>query len=218
MASLRFLGSLLFCVLVSLPAMADTLGFDDIDASAGDVILTSYNGYNFTNFSAYTTVPGFPGFNAGIGSGPNAAYSTDVGSIASASTFDFTGGEFGSGYYDNLQLTIQGMLGGATLYSQTINVSTTGAQAYSFAFTGIDELLFTTSTTENTTDPYFCGSVGCSYFTLDDAQLTADANPPPPPPPPPPPIGVTPEPPTWTLLASGFLGMLLLRRMRFLHS
>ncbi len=216
MASLRFLGSLLFCVLVSLPAMADTLGFDDINASAGDVILTSYDGYDFTNFSAYTTVPGFPGFNNGIISGPNAAYSSDTGSISSATTFDFTAAELGSGYYDGLQLTIEGLRGGTLYYAKTVNVSTTGAQAFSFAFDGIDELLFTTSTTTSTTDPYFCGAVGCSYFTLDDAVLTPDVSPPPPPPPSPP--AVTPEPPAWTLLTLGLLAMLSLRRTRPLHS
>lgn len=134
MASLRFLGSLLFCVLVSLPAVADTFGFDDIDASTGDVILTSYQGYSFTNFSAFTSVPGFPGFNAGIVSGPNAAYSSDVGSISSATPVDFTAADLGSGYYDGLQLTIGGLRGGTLYYTKTVTVNTIGAQAFSFAF------------------------------------------------------------------------------------
>ena len=213
---MKFLRSIciFFLLPMATPLYADTINFDNIDASAGDVNLSSYAGYSFTNFSAYTNVSGFPGFNNGIVSGPNAAYSSDVGSISSATTFDFTGGSFGSGYYDNLQLTIQGQLGGQTLYSQTISVSTTGAQASSFAFTGIDQLVFTTSTTASTTDPYYCGSVGCSYFTLDDAQLTADATPPPPPPP----TAVTPEPPAWTLLSLGLLALLPACRMRALHS
>ncbi len=202
-------------ILVAPPLFADTINFDSIDASIGDVILTSYQGYSFTNFSAYTTVPGFPGFNNGIVSGPNAAYSSDTGSIAAATTFDFTGGSFGSGYYDNLNVTIAGLLGGLQLYSQAVTVDTKGAQAFSFAFTGIDTLTFTTSTTASTTDPYYCGAVGCSYFTLDDAVLTADTNPPPPPPPPP--TTVTPEPPSLILLALGLFAMLPAWRTRFAH-
>ena len=214
MRILRFF-SLVVCLLATVPAVrADTINFDNIDASAGDVVLTGYAGYSFTNFSAYTTVPGFPGFNNGIVSGPNAAYSSDFGSIAGAGTFDFTGGAFGSGYYDNLNVTIAGLLGGVQLYSQTVTVSTTGAQAFSFAFTGIDTLTFTTGSTAGTTDPYYCGAVGCSYFTLDNAVLTADAMPPPPPPPP---TAVTSEPPSLILLALGLFAMLPAWRTRFSH-
>ncbi len=208
---LKPIGIFLALLLTTAKLPADTINFDDIDASAGDVILGSYTNYNFTNFSAYTTVPGFPGFNNGIVSGPNAAYSSDSGSIRSATTFDFTGGSFGSGYYDGLTVTIQGLLGGVLYDSQTITVNTNGAQAFSFAFTGIDTLQFTTGTTAATTDPYYCGSVGCSYFTLDDAVLTADINPPPPPPP----TAVTPEPPSLVLLTLGVFAMLPAFRTRF---
>lgn len=205
--------SLCLCLSLTPSLFADTIGFDTIDASAGDVILTTYQGYNFTNFSAYTAVPGFPGFNNGIVSGPNAAYSSDNGSITST-TFDFTGASFGSGYYDNLSLTIQGLHGGVVYDSQTITVSTTGAQAFTFAFTGIDTLRFITGTTASTTDPYYCGSVGCSFFTIDDAMLTPDITPPPPPPPP---TTVTPEPSSLILLALGLLAMLPAWRARFSH-
>lgn len=205
----------LFFIASTLPNSASTLNFDDIDASAGDVILTSYQSYTITNFSAYTSVPGFSGFNNGIFSSPNAAYSSGLGSISSGTTFDFTGAELGSGYYDNLQLTIEGLLGGTVYYDQTVTVSTTGAQPFSFNFKGIDKVLFTTSTTASTTDPYYCGAVGCSYFTIDDAVLTPDLGPPPaPPPPPPPPPSTIPEPPAWTLLALGLLAMLPVCRMR----
>ena len=146
-----------FTILVATPLFADTINFDNIDASAGDVILTAYQGYNFANFSAYTTVSGFPGFNNGIVSGPNAAYSSDFGSITAATTFDFTGGYFGSGYYDNLNVTIAGLLGGSQLYSQTITVNTEGAQAFSFAFTGIDTLTFTRARPQARPTPTIAG-------------------------------------------------------------
>lgn len=206
--------ALCFLACSTVPLAAATIAFDDIDASAGDVILGTYQGYSFTNFSAYTTVPGFPGFNNGIVSGPNAAYSSDTGTISSTKPFDFTGAAFGSGYYDGLQLTIEGLRGGTIYDTRTITVSTTGAKDYSFAFTSIDELLFTTSTTASTTDPYYCGAVGCSYFTIDNAVLTPDMKPPPPPPPPPPPNPV-PEPSTLTLFALGLAALLPLKLCRF---
>jgi hypothetical protein len=56
---------------------AATIGFDDIDATAGDVLLNGISlcqGYGWTNMSVYTNTPGFPGFNNGIVSSPNAAY------------------------------------------------------------------------------------------------------------------------------------------------
>ena len=189
---------------------AATINFDDIDASAGDVILTGYQGYNWTNFSAYTYAPGFPGFNNGIVSSQNAAYSNGVGKISAATTFDFTGAAFGSGYYDDLSVTVQGLLGGIVYYSQTVTVNTEAVQLYSFSFAGIDTLTLTTTTTAGTTDPYSCGPVGCSYFTIDNAVLTSDATMPPGPPV----TTITPEPPAWTLLALGLLAMLPLGRMR----
>ena len=59
MSYFRLLGTML-CLIFALPAAAATIGFDDIDASLGDVILGSYQGFTFQNFSAYTTVPVFP--------------------------------------------------------------------------------------------------------------------------------------------------------------
>ena len=219
MAQPRLFG-LILVLFAAAQLRADTISFDDIDASAGDVILGSYQGYSFTNFSAYTTVPGFPGFNNGIVSQANAAYSDGGAIVAAASastpTFDFTGASIGSGYYDNLSVTIQGLLGSVLYGTQTITVSTKGAQLFSFDFKGIDTLRFTTSTIATTTDPYYCGAVGCSFFTIDDAVLTPDTVMPPPPPPPP--TAVTPEPPSLMLLALGLFAMLPAWRARFSHS
>src|SRR6185437_15458024 len=117
------------------------VNFDDIDASAGDVsldALSPYQGFSWTNFFAYTNIPGFPGFNNGIVSTPNAAYSGGeifgattmpiVGSVDASSPFDFVGAYVGSGYYDDMSLTVQGLLGGSLIYTRTLIVDTTGAQ------------------------------------------------------------------------------------------
>jgi hypothetical protein len=167
-------------------AWAETVTFDDVDASAGDVAISSlnpYQGYSWTNFYITTTTPGFPGFNNGIVSGTNAAYSGGqtnsggtispvIGSIQSTGgLFDFTSADLGSGYYNDLSLTVEGSKNGTVLFDQTVTVNTTGAQLFNFDFTGIDTLSFSASTGAGTSDPYQCGSFDCTQFTVDNLTV-----------------------------------------------
>jgi hypothetical protein len=185
--------SKLMCVLLcgaAVPAFGGTINFDDVNAAAGDVVLNGlnpYHGFTWTNFSVYTTTPGFPGFNNGIVSPANAAYSGGevfgatvtpvVGEIQSASPFNFVSAYVGAGYYDNLSLTVQGLLGGSLLFTRTVTVNTTGAQLTSFGFTGINELDFFASKTPQTTDPFLCGDFNCTQFTLDDLTFAPASTP-----------------------------------------
>lgn len=185
----RMLCALLLLLMSALPAHAVLVNFDDIDASAGDVSLDAispYQDFTWTNFFAYTAAPGFSGFNNGIVSQPNAAYSGGdelgapiIGSITAPASFDFGSGYFGSGWYDNLDVTVEGRLGGALELSQTVTVNTTAPQLFSFDFTGIDELDFFSTVTAATTDPFGCGPSDCSQFTLDDLNFAAVGPPPP---------------------------------------
>ena len=102
-----------------------------------------------------------------------------VGTITAASPFDFGSADIGSGWYDNLNVTVEGRLGGALEFSQTITVSTTGAQLFGFDFTGIDELDFFSTVTTATTDPFGCGPSDCSQFTFDNIDFSAVGPPPP---------------------------------------
>lgn len=204
-------------VLISAHHLSAALiNFDDLDASAGDIILDNlspYHGFTWSNFSVYTNTPGFPGFNSSIKSSPNAAYSGGeiLGSAVAGKitapdhTFDFTGAELGSGYYDDLAVTVQGFRGSTRSYTRTLTVNTAGAQAFSFNFTGIDALVFSAATTSKTTDPYSCGPVNCTQFTLDDLNLTLDVTPPQP---------VVPEPGTLACLCAGALVLVSLGRYR----
>ena len=156
--------------------------------SAGDVSLDAispYQGFNWTNFSAYTSTPGFPGFNNGIVSQPNAASAGGdalgapiIGSITAASPFDFGTASIGAGWYDNLDVTVEGRLGGILQFSQTITVDAENIQLFSFAFTGIDELDFFSTVTAATTDPFGCGSSGCSQITFDNIDFSVVGPPP----------------------------------------
>lgn len=155
-----------------------TVGFDDVDASGGDVPITSpYAGLNWSNVLIYTTTPGFDGFNNGIVSSPNAAYSGGqtggpitpiVGSVSSATLFDFISADLGAGYYDGLALIVTGQRSGSTLFTQTVTLDTKGARAYTFNFNAIDTLLLTAVAAAGSTDPFACGSFNCTQFTLDE--------------------------------------------------
>ena len=211
----RFLLGVFF-LSISLPSVfADTVNFDGINASSGDVSLggiNPYQGFVWTNFSAYTTTPGFDGFNNGIVSGPNAAYSGGdilgtpiVGQIAASSPFNFVSGYLGSGYYDDLDVTVDGFLNGSLLFSRTVLVNTQGAQFFNFGFADVNELDFFGSRIGSTTDPFGCGQTGCTLFTLDDATFAPATSTPPPPPPP------VPEPSVAVLLALGLFALSTIR-------
>src|SRR5579862_684022 len=118
-------------------ATASVVNFDDIDASGGDVILDTlspYQGFDWTNFSVYTNTPDFTGFNNGIVSSPNAAYTSGdslgspiVSTISSTSAFDFVSAYLGAGWYDGLNVTVEGFDGATQDFSKTVTVNTSGA-------------------------------------------------------------------------------------------
>jgi hypothetical protein len=74
--------------------------------------------------------------------------------ITVATPFTLGSAYIGSGWYDNLNVTVEGRLAGVLEFTQTITVSTTGAQLLTFDFTGIDEVdLFSTVTPATTASP-----------------------------------------------------------------
>lgn len=163
------LAFLLFnCSIAS--ANASVVNFDNIDASLGDVSLDAispYQGLTWTNFSAYTGDPSYTGFNNGIVSQSNAAYSGGenfgatatpvIGKIQAANPFNFVSGYVGAGYYDALNVTVRGLLGGSVVFNKTITVGTSGAHLVDFGFTNIDELDFFGIRTAQTTDLFCAG-------------------------------------------------------------
>ena len=118
MAFLRWLCVLVCAICSAAPAFAAVVGFDDLNATAGDIVLDTmnpYQGFTWMNFTVYTTTPGFPGFNNGIVSSPNASFAGGdilgapvVSTIRSPTPFDFTSASLGSGWYDGLSVTVIG--------------------------------------------------------------------------------------------------------------
>ncbi len=144
------IGSVLIALITTAPLWGGIINFDDINASSSDVPLDglgSYQGLNWTNFSASTSVPGFPGYNNGIVSSQNAAYTAGdafgspiVSSIARTNGFDFTSAWLGSGWYDGLNVTLNGLSNGSQEFTQTVTVNTEAPQLFTFDFMDITEL------------------------------------------------------------------------------
>ena len=195
-------------------ACASVVNFDDLDASLGDIILDSlspYQGFDWANFSVYTNTPGFTGFNNGIVSSPNAAYTSGdslgspiISTISSTSAFDFVSAYLGAGWYDGLNVTVEGFDGATEDFSKTVTVDTSGAQLFTFNFDGIDELKIFSTVTTSTTDPFGCGPSGCSNVTLDDLTFTPSSGPPP----------AVPEPSMAGIAGLGFLALVAFRHAR----
>jgi hypothetical protein len=209
---------LLLASFSALPVLASTINFDDLDASSGDIVLDSlnpYHGFDWTNFSVYTSTPGFPGFNNGIVSSPNAAYtggqilSTTVlpvmGTVTASTAFDFLSADIGAGYYNDLDVTVKGLLNGTTLFTKTVTVNTQGAQLFDFGFSGINALELFASQTASTTDPFNCGVFNCTQFTMDNMVFSPATRPPPP---------TVPEPSTGSILCIGAVALLAALRWR----
>lgn len=181
-----FIAVVVWAFTFSATGHALTIGFDDVDASLGDVSLDTvnpYQGFTWTNFSAYTSVPGFPGFDSGIVSAPNAAFSGGellnapiIGTIKRAGGFDFVSAALGSANYDRLGVTAQGRRGGSLLFTQGLTVDTSGAQLVTFNFLNVDEVDFFATAGPATSDPFLCGPVNCTQFTLDDVVVIQRAS------------------------------------------
>lgn len=149
----------LAAVIVALTtgaASAVVVTFDDLPTPIGfygtDPIPDGYGGLQWdSNFwymdtTIYSTGHPYPsGYLNGVVSGTNVAvnaWALSVG-MESASAFDFMGAYFTAAWNDNLNITIEGWLGGSLLYTQTAIVQYTGPAWVTCDYTGVDNVTFT---------------------------------------------------------------------------
>ena len=192
---------------IASAAQALTIHFDDIDASGGDIDLTSsaYQGYVWTNFSTYISLAGLDGFNHGIVSPDNAAYGGGetfssgyskplISALSANSLFGLTNAYFNAVYYDNLDVIVEGSLNSRVLFSKTMTVSTASALLVNFDFIGINRLNFWAVQTESTTNPFGCNGFKCTQFTVDSLSIQDPST-----------DATVPEPPLLMLLCFGMM-------------
>jgi hypothetical protein len=137
------MGALLFTVASAGGAHASTLTFDDI--GIGGHIPDGYGGLQWGAFAHYLTATDNPAFFAdsgyenGVVSGDFIAYNnSDQVFSVSGPAFDFNSAYLTAAWNTGLNITVSGLLGATTLYSQTVVVNTAGPTLFTFHFLGID--------------------------------------------------------------------------------
>jgi hypothetical protein len=181
------------------PSSGAAITFDDLPQTFDSALASPYQGFDWQNFRYYsfTANAGFPTWQNGIVSQPNAAYSGGeigttqiIGTISSATPFDFVSAYLGSPNYATMNLTVQGLQGSTVAFSQVVSVNNNGADPFTFNFINIDSLRLFGSDTAG--DP--CGTFNCSQFTVDNLQF-APAN------------STIPEPATLLLVGGGLVAL-----------
>jgi hypothetical protein len=176
-------GAMLITFATTTGAHASTLTFDDI--SIGGHIPDNYGGLQWGPFAFYLAPSdnmaffADSGYDNGLVSGNFVAYNnSDQVFSVSGPTFDFNSAYLTAAWNTGLNITVTGMLGATTLYSQTVVVNTTAPTFFTFNYLGIDQLTFSSSGGVSDLFPQY-GDDGHHFvidnITINEATAVPDA-------------------------------------------
>lgn len=163
---------LMLVLSTSVIAAPVTLTFDDIGNPDGAFIPDGYGGLDWTNMRALdgSTRVATSGYHNGRVSGDWVAYNSG-GSAASASNgpFTFVSAYLTAAWNTGLNIRLDGFTGAALTHTQTVVVDTDAPTLFTFNWSGIDAVQFTSF---GGVDAANDGGAG-THFALDN--LTIDA-------------------------------------------
>jgi hypothetical protein len=121
--------------------------FDELSTPPGEAnpIPNGYGGFNWENMYYLDPVAAYPvsGYMNGMVSQPHVAFNAYARAAAvSDGIFDFGGAALTGAWNDGLNIQVDGLLGGNLIYSQTVQVDTSGPTWFDFNYYGIDRLEF----------------------------------------------------------------------------
>lgn len=165
--------------LIALGAMgaaqAAVLTFDDVTIDDSGAIPDGYGGLNWNDMGVYNAqqfeqLDLNTGWINGTVSGNYAAHTGYEAIVSSSSSrFDFNSVSLTGLYNNALNILVEGFLGGALKYSQTVVVNTDAATFFNFDFLGIDQLKFASSGGTSS------GFADLPYFAMDNFTITETA-------------------------------------------
>ncbi len=180
---------------------AFTLNFDDINVGGQDSIPNGYGGFDWNNFFTIDkTIFPDSGYNRGTVSDNNTAFNgfANPAALSSASLFTFNSAYLTAAWNTGLSIQVEGIVGGVTIYTQTVIVDNLAPTLFTFNYANIDTLRFTSF---GGTDASAADGGSGEHFALDNATFGGDVNP-------------TPAPAGIVLFGLGFAGMGMLRSLR----
>lgn len=206
------LGIMVAVLAMSTPVSATIITFDDIPIAphptlpgitTSKVISDDYQGLTFSNFGVVAPLTYLPetvksliplplinsGFAAGIVSPSNVASNLfgRPATIDAVQGFTLSSGYFTAAWLDDLILSVDASLGGASVYSQTFALSATAPTLIDFGNILTDSVTFSSS--GSTQHPGYTAGSGTN-FVLDNLSINASA--------------AVPESATWAMMIVGF--------------
>lgn len=170
-ATLQFRASLRLFIALSIFASATqsratVLTFDDISTASIDTVPNGYGGFNWSQMGYLNGPINSPGsgYEYGVVSGEYVAFNEfeNVATVTDG-TFDFIGAYLTGAWNDGLSVEVEGYYLGSLLYSQTVVTTAYSPTWFSFNYTGVDELRFSSF---GGVDQGFGG--GGTHFAMDN--------------------------------------------------